>query len=568
MSKGLHLLFFITGIMLTVFSGCASLDSSSQNNDDLCIGDYQCPEGYGCTSRGNCLPFVDPSEVPIGIEIYDQRTDSPTKGKLILDFGPDDLNIDGDGYVHLTIPEPVRISGTMKTAKSDVSVDAMLISYRLSNIPGRNIVSQTMSVGEVNYFGTQYEMDVVQRGYYYFQVIPQPSDKIAPILRFHHATDDSQMDFTLGEEKYVVTGRVNDAGGNPVSGAVVWGFDLETGASSTISEITSDASGLFSVSFTNIPTTLSLYIGPAEYSTRIPAVLFEYSDDDLRNQVQGNDGVIYFDCQTLEVPELPAPITFGTTIYGTSASGNREYINGATVTFKSVVGGGTRNNGVILAEGNTDSEGNITVELIPGDFDNVRIYEVSVTPPTDSNFSGITKVIEVGSLSGFGESIELLPQINAVGQVLSPENSEPLEQVLVEAYGKIESNLDDNVFQRSTRTDSNGWFSLNLDPGIYDFSLYFSDSYIYPYTTFEEEDISENATEMTPFLFVPPMPGIVKIILEDTSGNPIKDLEIRTYQVPVECLDDVDCEYEARLLHSSRTDSNGLASSLVPLWTL
>ncbi|MBU1219499.1 carboxypeptidase-like regulatory domain-containing protein [Myxococcota bacterium] len=553
------ILYFISISYLLIITGCADLDNK---DSDYCTSDSECEEDYGCGPRGKCIFKADPQNIYMGVEIWDQRLDSTTKGKLMVDFGPSSMVPGNDGYIHLTIPEKKTVSGTLKTSSPEESVDAMIISYRYSNIPGRDIVTDTVSVSDVNYLGKPYSMDFYEDGNYYFQVIPTPADIVPPLLKNYNVNSSSTLDYTLGQKRYIVTGRAVYEDGEPVIGATVWGFDLHTAAASNIFETTSDGSGLFTLSFTQIPTSVSVYIGPGEYTNHIPAVIYTW--EDLSQQVQGRDGIIYFETGENELPALPSPVTFGTTIYGTTSSGSKEYVSGAVVSFKSVVGMGTKDNGIVYIEGITDENGNITVEIVPGQFEGVRIYEVTVTPPADSEFASIQKSIEVGHMSGFGESIELSPKINVVGQVTEPDSDAPLSRVMIEANAHTESIYSDRTFQSSGRTDLNGWFSLYLDPGTYDFSMYLPENYLYPFDAWNDIEITENLADH--LMFIPKTPGLVKIIIEDAQGNPIKDLEIRAFIAPDECAEPEDeCDSAAKLMYLSKTDQHGAASLLVPL---
>jgi len=535
-----------------------------------CATNEHCAEGMACSSFGRCLPLRDPVEVPLGIEIYDQRVGSPRLGQLILDLGPTELVPGEDGVVRVIVPDAFTIAGTVRTNALDTSVQALLLSYRLSHIPGRGVTSASQSLGRVNSGGVPYELTLVQPDPYVVQVVPQPATELAPMLVYRQFSRDTQVDFTMGVVNYQVVGRVVDSNGTPIPGVTVFIFDFETGAASTVAVTSAmpEDLGVFRCRFTDVPASLSIFTGAGTTGVVLPSVLFEVSVSELDawTQSRGEDG---YHAGDLIIPALAPPITFGTNVFGFAAGGGREVVSGAKVSFKAVVGGGTRDNGVITAESTTNTQGNVTVSLVPGDFETGRLYEVTVTTPIDSPFASAKKLLEVGPLSGYGESIELERRITAVGQVTSPDAGAPLAQVTVKATpatsstGNPNEAMIDPTYQPATQTDSSGWFTLLLDPGYYDFSLIFPDRLRFPNTTFFDQIVAQMRAG-TPFSFVPARPALVQILVVDRRGMPLPSMEVRAYQVAAECPLAGECTVPAQLLSSARTNTDGRVSLIVP----
>ena len=217
-----------------LLAACAVDGASEYNNDDLCLHDDECGPGHACGPNGTCWAVRDPLELPLGIEIYDQRVGSAKLGQLIYDLGPTELVPDADGVIRVTIPDPFTIEGTVRTNTLDATVQALLLSYRLSHIPGRGVTSASQSLGSVDSGGVPYDLTFVQPDPYVLQVVPQPATTFAPLLVYEEFKHDTTVNFTMGVVNYEVIGRLVDADGQPVTNATVWIFDFETGASSTV----------------------------------------------------------------------------------------------------------------------------------------------------------------------------------------------------------------------------------------------------------------------------------------------------------------------------------------------
>ncbi len=562
-------IFIAISFALLQYSACAADMGPSYQPAD-CIEDNQCDIGMACSPWGECLPLRDPLELPLGLEIYDQRVGSPKLGQLIYDLGPSELVPDEDGIVRVTIPDAFSIEGTVRTNAIESTVQALLLSYRLSHIPGRGVTSASQTLGRVDSGGVPYEISLIQPDLYVLQVVPQPATTFSPLVIYDEFLRNTQVNFTLGVVNYEVIGRLVDSAGNPVLNATVWIFDFETGASSTVATTSAmpESEGEFRCRFTDVPRSLSIFTGAGNTGVVQPSVLFEVSISELDAWTleRGSDG---YDGGDLVIPALAAPITFGTNIFGYSGAGSLQVVSGAQVTFRAVVGGGTRDNGVVVAEGTTNEEGNVTVSLVPGDFETGRLYEVTVTTPIDSPFASTKKELMVGPISGYGESIELERRVTAVGQVTSPDDGSPLALVTVKATpstsstGNPNEDMINTTYQPSTQTDSSGWFTLLLDPGYYDFSLIFPDRLKYPNTTFFDQIVAQLRAS-TAFAFSPARPALVKVLVQDARGAALSSMEVRAYQVAPECPLAGECTVPAQLLSSARSDAAGRASLIVP----
>ena len=189
--------------------------------------------------------------------------------------------------------------------------------------------------------------------------------------------------------------------------------------------------------------------------------------------------------------------------------------------------------------------------------------------PIDSPFASTKKQLEVGPLSGYGESIELERRVTAVGQVLSPDDDLPLPQVTIKATpstsstGNTNESMIGTTYQPSTQTDSSGWFTLLLDPGYYDFSLIFPDRLKYPNTTFFDQIVAQMRASTT-FSFKPAPPAMVRVLVQDERGVPLSSMEVRAYLVAPECQLVGECTVPAQQLSASRTNTDGLVALIVP----
>ncbi|MDA3864426.1 MAG: carboxypeptidase-like regulatory domain-containing protein [Deltaproteobacteria bacterium] len=563
---------FILLFVLAFVGGCSSADGDMSNNynnqNKECITDDDCINpGEICGPENRCLIQLDPLEIPMGVELYDQRTGSSSRGKLLTDFGPLDLEVAVDGKIHLVLPEPYTISGKVTTTEG--IVDSTLITYRISAIPGKDVVSQTIPLGAINSDpGVDYSIQFYKHDDYFFQLIPNPVVDYASILKYFDGQGSETIDFELGKVNYKVQGNIVNDNDVPINGAQVFIFDFQTGAASTITQTTADSSGFFEVQFSNIPSTLSIFVGPSEVVSSIPSLRFDIDNSELVNGSTNHDGIMVYEAGKLHLPALPGPIMFGTTIYGRDHSGSVQAVSGASVSFTTEVGGGSEDDGVFGVKGTTDANGEVMVEVIPGNNEQGRVYEVKVATPKDSPFSSINKDIEVGFLSGFGESIELENRISFAGQVVDPSGN-PLSGITVEASFSNDEELNpienlDSIYQNSEQTDSTGWFSMLLDQGYYDFFVQFFNTGFWANSLFQQQLVSGDETANT-FVFTAPDAALVKLVVEDEQGNPVPEIMLKSYQVSEECPLTGDCTYPARLLSSGKTDLNGEVILIVPI---
>ncbi|MBU1240059.1 hypothetical protein KJ865_10160, partial [Myxococcota bacterium] len=195
-------------ILLLTMTSCVDNGSTNPAVKGECSVDAEClTEGTVCAPNLMCLQLKDPMEVPLGIEIYDYRGDSATRGKMLMDVGPADLIPSEDGIVYISIPDPMTLSGTIKTTQGFVK--GTVVTYRSSSIPGKEVVTSSLDVGTINQApGVNYSFSVVQKGMYLLQVIPSPSTDYAPLLKDVWMSQNWDQDFTLGRESYKVRGQV------------------------------------------------------------------------------------------------------------------------------------------------------------------------------------------------------------------------------------------------------------------------------------------------------------------------------------------------------------------------
>ncbi len=576
----LSLLLLLSALL---FPSCLWESDPKEEPNYECTNDEECAhKGQLCAPNRTCMELRDPLELPLGIEVYDKRKGSSTRGKLLFDVGPRGLVPGEDGVVHVTLPEPTTMTVQVNTLKG--MTEGNLVSYRLSAIPGKDVVTAVTDLGVVsNAPVREYELKVRQKGDYLLQVIPFETASYSPMISYFTLTEDRTEPFELGHTNYRVRGRVRDSDGLPVLGAQVFAFDWETGAASTVAEVTQDATGAFELLFSDIPLSLSIYVVPTEHVSVFPADKFTVTQNDLARGTVHLEGIPTIEVGELVLQATPGPITFETQVYGYTHSGTKENVAGAKVTFRAEVKKGsqqgridpsanstTDGTGVILVEGVTDADGWAVVELIPGEHALNRVYEVTVVTPVDSPFASIRKDILVGSTGGIGEPIELENRIDVVGQITGPQEGEPLRTVLVSAT--VSSNAQelnpeimvDPDYMQTAQSDADGWFSLRLDPGYYDFSLMYPSAYWFPYSTYTDQVVFPSKTDNN-FTFTPAKPAMVRIVVQDAQGNPLPDMEIRAYSVDEACnLNHVTCDYPARLLSTSTTNNQGLATLLVP----
>ena len=529
--------------------------SSSPDGMTADIGGCSCAPDQICVS-GACLDRVPLQGSHFGVEIYDVRSSSVTQGQVLYDVGPDGMSYDASGIMELKLPPPFHIRGTVSTPGDRIATTVTV--YRDSVIPGHGLISKSQPLGMVGNddLAISYDFEFRRPADYTVQVIPQNIQQAAPVQLDAFVDDSTSIDIDIGMPALTMEGTLIDGEGRPVSGATVWGLDSSLTTVSTAA--VTDASGFFRVWFSEVPGDLNIYVGPSESKVTIPGVAFRfgasYADE------FGYDAQLgIMNLGTLEIPALPAPVVYSTKVVGVSQSGVEEPVSGARVVFYARVGGGTHGDGVYVAEGTTDRDGRISLQLIPGEEGLNRTYDVVVVPPLDSPYAYFEKEVEVGPVSGVGEQLRLEPRPVLVGRVTDPQGR-GMADVLVSAQLEDATGLDLYLlsdYRPQVRTGSDGAFSLPLNPGTYTVTVKFSD---YPARVLQGVMVPSDDE----LVVAAEIPGIIPVRVLDESGVPLSGVEVRLYSVPEGC-EASECDVPAYMIYSAYTDTDGSVMLMAPV---
>ncbi len=533
-----------------VFGCSASPDSMAVDG-----GPCDCESSQVCMD-GMCMDRAPLDGVRMGMELYDVRPSSGTQGQVLYDVGPEEMAYDASGVLEVRLPQPFHVKGSVVTPGERIATTVTV--YRPSVIPGHGMVSKSQPLGLVgsNDLAVEYDFEFRRPSHYTVQVIPQNIEQAAPVQTEVFLKDSTSLDIDIGLPAMTLEGTLVDSEGRPVSGATVWALDSSIDTVSTAA--VTDSDGHFSVWFAEVPHDLNVYVGPSESKVTVPGVAFRFGDTYM-NDFQYDAGLGVLDLGSLEIPALPAPVVYSTSVVGVSSSGVEEAVSGARVVFYARVGGGTLGDGVYVAEGTTDRDGRISLQLIPGDEGLNRTYRVVVVPPLDSPYAYFEKEVEVGPVSGVGEQLRPEPRPVLVGRVTDPEGN-GIPDVLVSAAIQDATGLDLYLlsdYMPRVRTGEDGSFSLPLNPGTYTIT---AKLHSYPSRVIRDVPVPRDGE----LIVSAQKPGVIPFRLLDDAGNPVSDVEVRLFAVPNGCAT-AECDIPAPMIYSAYTDADGRANLLAPV---
>ncbi|MFH2006318.1 MAG: carboxypeptidase-like regulatory domain-containing protein [bacterium] len=572
------------GLIVASQTGCGGPSTGAQNQNPVlksCQVDEDCESSEElCSAYLVCMPRAT-GGVALGFELTPPVQGTQGGMKLTqTEVPPWEVDYGSDGVVSIGYQEAVRLTGSvmvMVTDNPDIPLQATITATRDSRLPGRPKVVLSKSVDAL---GIMYRPEPTEEATSFTMMLPKGvrhtlrATPLSPFDQVYHPTTmdfeieaDTPMTFVFGEADNTdyLTGVVVDAVGAPVFGVKVRAVDEGNGIFvSTVDE--TDETGSFRLAVPRGLRTYKLTFSPSETNQNVPQV--------THNQVEccnhdGNSVDTPEDLGEFMLPAFPMPQTYQFKITGLESSGHlAEGIEG-TLTFETEVGQPGGVTGVFTATASVDASGKVTVDLIPGDTSENRVYKVTViTPPSCEFASEVREEFEVGPLGGVGESIELTRRVPFVGSVQG--NSPTLEAIRVQARraGDVEAFVGQLL---GTDTAQDGRFNLLLDPGFYAIELLPPTGVPLPRWAINvgrKVELLDDETVWNAGVIAIPDAAVLeaRIRSTNTSGTLLEGVKVSVYMFDDDCSfpDAGPCGFPPILLGEATTNSGGLVRLIVP----
>jgi hypothetical protein len=502
-----------------------------------------CAANNGASTMGGsyCTPpecSVDGTMFAIEITPPPTATDSAR-----LDVAT--LVLDDNGFFSIQLTAPVLITGQVSVGKAGnvFGLQGSVVASRPSRIPGRpDETFQTM----LDTATGKYELPVTESlpgESYTLRVLPTDASEYPPqtftvmaqavpgaprMVGFDLVLDDPA---TLTQ----VNGVVTDPVGKPIPGLQVQALDPTSKQVVSTTTVT-DANGSYAVRLSKSVQRLSplaVLVTAAPTNTAPTGTPMLQLNVDISKA--GATNSITADLQS---PPLPTPAQFSYRVTGVSRSGAEQPVVGAQLTFVAVVNDMTSTGlaAVFQAQGQSDGDGVVTIDLVPGVGQTNRMYSVSVSPPSSSEFQAQTNLpLAVGPTptGGYGQTITLDVRPRLSGRVID-QLSKPVMSVTVQpGPATVASALDaksladlNNVASTATTTD--GRFTLPMDSGKYDVGLLplatmkLPRRWLSGLTIDQDLDVGD---------ILMPMAALVRGSIVDSNGNLLDKADVQIYAV-------------------------------------
>jgi hypothetical protein len=274
---------------------------------------------------------------------------------------------------------------------------------------------------------------------------------------------DTALSFVFPSSTDELRGTLTDALKIPIQAVAVKVLDMDTDrVLSTTSVSQADGSFRVLLSPVTLPKQAHLLLSPTDQSRAgLPTVKAVID-------LGPNPAMV-----SIGYPALPPPVNIKTHIEGQSSSGTQVPIVGAHCTFTSPLNDLKLSSGqavseiTYVAEGDSDAQGQVAVDLLPGD-NTIRHYDVRVAPAADSEFqtSTHTQAIDVSAVQGVTISLVQELRDEITGRVSGPQG--PASNVSVVPSPALLDTTGDTSQVDTTQTGVDGSFSVHLDSGSYD----------------------------------------------------------------------------------------------------
>ncbi len=420
------------------------------------------------------------------------------------------LDIAADGMIHgLEFEEAATLGGRVLLACSDLdlgvdcgdetSIPARIHVTRPSSIPGGRAFSRTVTArGGVGPGEKAFTLRLppVGPGEPPYEATIRPTDPeigiqggdsleaAAPPLRLtlEPSGDDEDVEWVMGDaaSHVHVMGRIVDAAGRGIADRRVYavGRFSEGSAEERVSTTaTSNGRGEFRLI---VPADVD---GPVSVVVRPPSgeVAPRLRADGIEVPALAPSAPLEpLDLDELVMPSYPSPTPFAIPVEGADSGGGKVPVEGAKVTFETVLDSEPGITAMFSASATTDEEGRAELALIPAGEHN-RPYQVRVTTPSSSQHAS-SSTMEIAVGPGTREATSYLASISLPRRVLvdgeiADSDGIAIEGAQIEAHvspslsWKLDGDRRARVADHRSPTatsDEGGRFLLWLDPEIVD----------------------------------------------------------------------------------------------------
>lgn len=531
-----------------------------------CALDGDCASGVCNTSTGQCLPS---SHKAPGLEVWPPTQNN--QGWVAQEFPEGTLKPNGEVQVQLAAG--VSLEGQVYASDLDDKggkklIPARIVVWRDSKLPGRPPVqletTVTPSQREGKNQGQTTYVLWLARGVYTAHVVPlEPFDALYPpvVVSGIKVEDHLKQDFVLdGKDRAVdVTGRVVDATGKPLvrdkAPVPVRVRAFRPGGLGYSTLGTADASGVFAF---KVPAGVESYTVRVERSPDgEPVPTMECAGRVLG--IMGAD-------QKQAIGDVTLPPFRFAEPYAVKVVGVDDLpVAQATVTFTAALAVSAPNgykecSASFTQSGITDSEGKVTLKLLPGDAKN-RSYSVTVVSPASSPYaSQWLASVEVGPQGGALQAFVLDRRYVLRGRV-ETTGERPVPGAIIEAgaiaSGEALSALPPS--KASATTDATGAYELHVDPGVYNIDIRPPVDLALPAFGLTAKSIQGNLDGV---LFIVPEAKALRGRILDPTGHELPSAQVKVYDLVPEL--EKPLKHKAVLRGSSVTDPSGSFALLLP----
>jgi hypothetical protein len=568
-------------VLTAALAACAGLKSGGSSNQST---------GTGGSGGNSCRTSVCPEPVLDPLLLAVEIAPPVGSGAGLTELLSKDFN-QSNGPVSLAADELVAVTATFNpSSNAAVPASANILLDIPSVIPGRPDLTFQASASPSGSAGTsasttlaisQGPLDRMAQGTLSLIPLP-PSDQQSPPYSSPVALDPNASALVAGlpSDNFSISGKLLDALGNALKpGFVVRTFQGGTQVSSAPITGTDGSYLLYlpsAVATTGTPLTIQL---TPQTSTD---AFFAFEPIPLASPLPT---MINLGTVSLQPYQKP-PNQFNVSVAASAATPSP--VSGAVVQMQTDLGISSSNLGQppftgatqFARSATTNSAGTASLSLLPGNANAALPYSVVVVPPPGSASATTCTTLEVPAGMG-GVTTTSAPALGPVtvgartvvsGQV-TDSDGHPVSNVAITATPgpeAVSSCTSTTAAPASTTTDSQGHYSLPLDPGTQDQPVHYqldfdppsgSSAPRYTVTGFAVDD----TTSTIPNDLRLPVGGLVagKVTDSSTPPVPLQSATVRLFRA--QCSSTVGCLAAPSLRGQAVTDANGNFQIVVPL---
>ncbi len=519
-----------------------------------------------CSAGGSQAGLCRPPQCAPAESSYAIEVSAPAHSMGLGPIDLADVRFDTDtGGLTMTLPKLVNLSGTVTLAGKALAGTAVAI--RPARIVGRPDLTIQAAINPMGRY-TLMVPPTVGAEVYEVRFVPSNASitEIAPESLSVAVQTDMTLDFKLSATKQLfVGGTILDVLGMPVKGMQVQALDPTSGhvISTTLNSLSDGGYNL------GLSTT---WKGTVARLVATPTLDAPAGTPTLTQQI--TIGPTSATNVNLSIPALPTVAHFSYRVLGISTSGAETAVVGAHCQFVATVSLATNTrmnslSALYQQSAVTDGDGSLTVDLIPSDASaGNRIYNVTVSPPSNSDFASQKLQIAVGPTGGYGAPVMLAVRPAASGRVID-QRGLPIAGVTVQpglatvAQLGFASSLADLSKLTTTASETDGRFSLRLDLGQYDLAFIPPASKLLPRHWMNLGPLTSD-TDLHDVVLPPGV--IVRTQVVDSDGDAVQGAGIQLFIVPAPSCggEDPACARTPRVLVDTATSSDGSAQMLLP----